>query len=268
MPNYICVTCGTQYVESKAKPGKCRICSDDREYVGWSGQKWTTLEKMKRDGYRNVFTRLEPHLYQIATKPEFGIGQRAFLLQTLGGNILWECLSYIDDETVRTLNRLGGLRAIAISHPHFYSSMVEWGEEFDVSVYLNRKNKGWIMRQSSRIRLWSGRELGLFDSLELICLGGHFPGSSVLLWPKGAEGKGVILSGDTIYVVSDRRYVSFMHSYPNYIPLPAKTVASIAKTISGFKFDRIYSSFEGRVLKTGALKSIRSSAERYIAHMS
>lgn len=146
--------------------------------------------------------------------------------------------------------------------------MVEWAEKFDVRVYLNRKNESWIVRQSSRINLWHGREMDLFGGLKLICLGGHFAGSSVLLWPQGAGGKGAILSGDTIYVVSDRRYVSFMHSYPNYIPLPARTVARIVKDILGYRFDRIYTSFEGRVVKKGAMESIRSSAERYIAYSS
>jgi glyoxylase-like metal-dependent hydrolase (beta-lactamase superfamily II) len=146
--------------------------------------------------------------------------------------------------------------------------MVEWAEEFGVKANLNRKDESWIMRKSSRIHLWSGNELDLLGGLKLIRLGGHFPGSSVLHWPKGAGGKGAILAGDTIYGVMDRRYVSFMHSYPNLIPLPANTVASIAKTILGYRFDTIYSSFEGRVVKTGAKESVRSSAERYIAHMS
>ncbi len=99
--------------------------------------------------------------------------------------------------------------------------MVEWANEFGVQVFLNQNDKRWIVRPSSRIHSWRGTELDLFGGVKLLCLSGHFEGSSVLFWPEGDGGRGVILSGDTIYVVSDRRFVSFMYSYPNLIPLPS-----------------------------------------------
>src|SRR6266849_11193792 len=49
----------------------------------------------------------------------------------------------------------------------------------------------------------------------LVHCGGHFEGGTVLHWPGGANGKGALLTGDLITVVQDRRYVSFMRSYPN-----------------------------------------------------
>ena len=268
LPMYICETCGTQYAESRTKPSACRICTDDRQYVGWDGQKWTTLKKMKSERYRNVITKLEPRLYQIITKPEFGIGQCAFLLQTDEGNVLWECLTFINERTIRALKRLGPLRAIAISHPHYYSSMVEWAEKFDVQVDLSKNDGRWVVRPSPRLHFWSGTELELFGGVKLLCLGGHFEGSSVLLWPQGDKGKGVILAGDTISVASDRRYVSFMYSYPNLIPLSSSIVTGIANAVLQHKFDRIYASFEGRVVKEKAMESVRSSADRYVAHLS
>jgi hypothetical protein len=44
MSHYICTTCGTQHAESEAPPGRCVICEDERQYVGWQGQLWTTLD--------------------------------------------------------------------------------------------------------------------------------------------------------------------------------------------------------------------------------
>ena len=46
----------------------------------------------------------------------------------------------------------------------------------------------------------------------------------MLHWAGGADGRGALLSGDIVQVVPDRRYVSFMYSYPNLIPLPAAAV--------------------------------------------
>ena len=42
------------------------------------------------------------------------------------GNVLWECVTLLDDATAEAVEALGGLAAIAISHPHYYASMVAW----------------------------------------------------------------------------------------------------------------------------------------------
>lgn len=50
----------------------------------------------------------------------------------------------------------------------------------------------------------------------------------------------MILSGDILQVVQDRRWVSFMYSYPNLIPLPNSKVRRIVAAVEPFEFDRIY----------------------------
>lgn len=61
-------------------------------------------------------------LVGIGTEPSFAIGQRALLVRTPQGNVLWDSITLIDDATVDAVRKLGGIRAIAISHPHYYSS--------------------------------------------------------------------------------------------------------------------------------------------------
>lgn len=39
---YICVTCGTQFAPTEEPPANCPICDDDRQYIGFNGQQWTT----------------------------------------------------------------------------------------------------------------------------------------------------------------------------------------------------------------------------------
>jgi hypothetical protein len=126
MQKWICKTCGTQYPASEQPPEGCPICLDERQYVGYNGQQWTTLAQIREDGFRNEFREHEPHLIGIATTPTFAIGERALLVQNAQGNILWDCMSLLDDETVAEIERLGGLTAIAISHPHYYSTVVGW----------------------------------------------------------------------------------------------------------------------------------------------
>lgn len=264
MNNYICVTCGAQFAETSAPPDSCPICEDDRQYIGWGGQKWTTLEEL-RAGHKNVIEEDEPGLVGITSEPQIAIGQRARLIVSPGGNILCECISLIDEATVEAVRKLGGISAIAISHPHFYSSMVEWSKAFgDAPIYLHEDNREWVMRPDPNIVFWSGEQKEIGEGLTIVRCGGHFPGSSVLHWAKGAGSKGVLLTGDTIYVVQDREWVSFMYSYPNLIPLNASAVKRIAAAVEPFEYDRIYSSWKERVVAQGAKEAVKRSAERYL----
>ena len=119
MTFYICETCGAQLDESKEPPSACSICTNDRQYVGWEGQRWTTLEKMRRRRFKNRVERVRRGLHQIITEPPFAIAQRAFLVETRAGNLLWDCITYLDGKTISAIEGLGGIDSIAISHPHY-----------------------------------------------------------------------------------------------------------------------------------------------------
>lgn len=142
--------------------------------------------------------------------------------------------------------------------------MVEWAERFNATVYLHEADRQWVMRPDKRITFWSGETLPLKAGVTLIRLGGHFAGGTVLHWENGADGKGVLLSGDILQVVSDRRWLSFMYSYPNLIPLPAASVQRIRDTIEPWKFERLYGAWFERVVSRDAHAAVIRSAERYI----
>jgi hypothetical protein len=212
---------------------------------------------------------MESGLTAIRTEPQFAINQRAFLLESPGGNVLWDCMALLDDPTAEWIRSRGGLRAIAISHPHYYTTMVEWSRQFgDVPVYLHLADQEHIVYRDDRLRLWDGDTLPLHDGLTLIRCGGHFAGGTVLHWPGGADGKGVLLSGDIIFVVPDRRWVSFMYSYPNFIPLNATSVRRIVSAVEPFEFDRIYGAFHPMQLLAGGKDAVRRSADRYVRAIS
>jgi glyoxylase-like metal-dependent hydrolase (beta-lactamase superfamily II) len=263
MPNYICVTCGTQYPESDQPPAHCPICEDERQYVNPDGQQWTTLEAL-RPNHQMMIEQLELGLHHLKPEPKIGIGQYAHLVQTPNGNILWDCVPFIDDATIKAVNALGGIRAIAISHPHFHTVMVEWSRAFEnAPIHIHAGNRPDVVRPDSAIHYWVEETLPLFDGVTLIHCGGHFAGSSVLHWRDGAEGRGVLLTSDTIDVVADTRYATFMYSYPNLIPLPPSAVRRIVAAVEPFAFDRVYESF-GLVMDGDAKAKVSASAERYI----
>ena len=268
MNAYICVTCGVQYEPSLEPPAICPVCEDERQYVGWRGQQWTTLGEMARQGLRNEVREEEPQLTSIGTTPGFAIGQRALLVQTAAGNVLWDCQSYLDEETIRSVRALGGVDAIAISHPHFYGVCMEWSRAFgNAPVFIHEADEEWVQRRDGNLVLWKGEEVEPVRGLKLMRLGGHFDGAAVLHWPDGAEGTGALLSGDTIQVVMDRRYVSFMYSYPNLIPLGVAEVEAIVAKVRPLAFSRIYGAWNGRVVVADGLEAVERSAARYLGQI-
>jgi hypothetical protein len=264
---YMCATCGIQYAESTRPPERCIICEDERQYVPPEGQQWTTLDQI-RSTHKNTINNEEENLYSINTSPKFGIGQRAFLIRTPQGNLLWDCVGLLDDSTISQIRDLGGIAAIAISHPHYYTSMVEWSRAFDnAPIHIHEAERPWVTRPDPCVKFWSGESQTLLGSLPLIRTGGHFEGYQVLLWGSGAEGKGVLMAGDQPQICMDPKQVSFMWSYPNYIPLNAPTIQHVMQCLEPLEFDRIYGAFVVRgkgIVPTHGKEVVRRSADRYL----
>ncbi|PYH46771.1 putative metallo-beta-lactamase domain protein [Aspergillus saccharolyticus JOP 1030-1] len=257
----ICSTCGTQF-PTTTPPPNCQICDDPRQFIPPTGQAWTTLRTLRNPpsttttnnepphpSYHNEFEHLltsPDHLNEliaIHTVPKLAIGQRAFFCRTRRhGNVLWDCIPFLDEETIRRINELGGLNAIVISHPHYYATHLEWASAFGCKVYLAREDEEWVcLRGKEGLEgeqvFWEGGRLGLFDvlpkhkeswkgedggtaaaaaassggaeeegeeddELQVIKTGGHFPGSTVLWWRKLRT----LLIADTIGTVPSGIY--------------------------------------------------------------
>jgi hypothetical protein len=267
MTHFICVTCGTQFAATATEPDGCLICQDERQYVGPDGPTWTTLDAY-RNTHKNLLAEEEPGLHSIHPRPKAGIGQRAFLVRTPEGNLLWDCVPPLDHATVAAIRQLGGLAGIAVSHPHYYSTMVDWSIAFGrVPVYLHRLDARWVMRPDDAIEFWEGETKSLFGGLTLVKTGGHFDGFQVLHWPAGAGGRGALLAGDQPYVCMDRRWVSFMYSYPNLIPLGPAAVRQVVESLRPFTFDRLHGAFPDQAVATDAKAAVERSATRYLSRI-
>jgi GNAT superfamily N-acetyltransferase len=267
----LCATCGTEYPASAEWLTDCPICSDERQYVAETGQRWTTLAAI-RPTHRNQFTALAPGVTRIRTEPKFAIGQEATLIETPSGNVLWDCVSLLDQETVAFIAGRGGLRAICISHPHFFTTMTEWSRTFSAPLVLHEANRPWSMfqegagsvGQASRWSWVTNDVQELFAGFTLIRCGGHFPGSSVLHWASGGGGQGALFTGDTIYVAADRRWATFMYSYPNLIPLGVGAVHGILDAVRPFAYDALYSGFHQAHIVGNADEKVQRSGARYL----
>lgn len=264
MQSFICTACGTQYASTERPPPRCKICIDSRQFVPVTGQSWTTLDAMRLT-HHNYYRRLQPDLYAVATQPKAGIGQRALLVRSPAGKVLWDCISLIDEATVDIVRAFGGLEAIAISHPHYYTTMVDWAHEFGCPVWLHEDDRQWVMRDDTSLRYCAGDIVAVCGDMSLIRLGGHFKGGTVLHWPQGSGGQGVLLSGDILQVVPDRHHVSFMWSYPNYIPLPASIVREMWRRLTPFNYEAVYGGFWDAEITQDAKAAVSESFQRYLS---
>ncbi|KAL4778150.1 beta-lactamase-like protein [Aspergillus varians] len=300
----ICSTCGTQFSTPTTLPS-CKICDDPRQYVPPTGQSWTTLRTLRESSsppYKNIFTPDPVHgdrLISIHTEPKQAIGQRAYLCRSTatekpsGGeattfNILWDCIAYIDDETIAEIKRLGGIDAIVISHPHYYTTHLVWAEAFDCPVYLSAQDEEWVVRRDTIAgskQVFFAEEALSFSpkgdygwddgssDIVVIKTGGHFPGSTVLLW----KSLKTLLIADTIAVVPSARYwvdrpagtasFTFLWSYPNMIPLSADDVHGIWKAIRHTEFEYTRGAFIGMDTDIDSKKRLLDSAQIFVKAM-
>jgi glyoxylase-like metal-dependent hydrolase (beta-lactamase superfamily II) len=251
---FICATCGAHFTPSDAPPQRCPVCDDARQYVPEDGQRWTTPDELAAE-HRNEIRR-DGAYDGVGVKPGFAIGQRALLVRGL----LWDCIPLLDDAAAAEIERRGGLTAIAISHPHYYTGMVDWAKRFDCPVYLHADDREWIVRPDPAIELWDGETRDLGDGRTLIRGGGHFAGGTVLHDAR----ENALLSGDIVQVIPDRTHVGFMYSYPNLIPLPEDAVRRIAQALEPYAFDTIYGAWWDRIVRRDGKAIVERSADRYV----
>ncbi|WP_035282409.1 hydrolase [Brevibacterium album] len=276
----VCTACG---VESAGGAGVCPICADERQYVPADGQRWVSRSELEASGRRIGIAEAEAGLLSLRTSPKTGIGQTCYLAQRPErdgqegrdgragragtGGFLFDVPPYIDDAAVEAVAALGGIGAIVASHPHMYGMQLEWSAAFDgVPVFVSRRDAEWLQRTGPAIELFDG-EIEPLPGVRVREVGGHFPGSSVALWRSPEDGALVMLGGDTISPVARRGWVTFMRSFPNYLPLSAAVVRRIAAAVADLDVERIYGNFGQRLLSGGS-RAIAESAERYAAWVS
>jgi glyoxylase-like metal-dependent hydrolase (beta-lactamase superfamily II) len=263
MSLWTCEQCGAQFPDTREPPRACKICEDERQYVNWKGQRWLTREELA--GSHKLVWRDDLGVTGIGMEPSFAIGQRALLLRERDGCVMWDCVSMATPEAIDHVRSLGGLKAIAVSHPHYYGAVAEWSETFGgAPVYLHGDDAQWVTRPHRSIVAWKGESQRISDDILLLRAGGHFAGGTVLHWRAGAEGKGALFTGDVVMVAMDRRSVSFMYSFPNYIPLNAAAVRRVAAVVAPLAFDRIYGAWWGRNIASDAKALFGKSVERYL----
>ena len=258
-----CATCAVEFgFDRSSLPDRCPICDDERQYVPATGQAWVTQAELA-EGTRVRIDELGPEQWGV-TAEGVGIGQTMQVVRTTDGVLLWDPIGLVDHATVDFIRSLGPALAIVASHPHMYGAQVAWSRALDgAPVLIHSADSAWVQRRDPVQRDWDGR-LILADGLELLTLGGHFPGSAIVHWAQAADGAGIVLAGDTVMVNPDRRTAAFLRSYPNKIPLSSAVTQRIADDLTGLRFKEIWSNF-GNAITDRADELVQDAAKRHIA---
>jgi hypothetical protein len=254
---WVCPTCGANFPPSPEPPAHCPLCEDERQWVPPTGQVFKTMGELAADGLRTEVRDVEPDLFGIGTKPMVGVGQRALLVQTSAGNLLWDPPAFIDQAAVDAVRELGGLTVVSSSHPHMYGAIVEWSHAFGAEILLPEVDLPWLMRPDPAVRSWAG-SIEALPGVTLVQCGGHFPGSAVAHW------NGALFVGDTLFVTDGADRVSFIWSAPNRLPLPEREVRGIVEALAPYSYDRIHSGWWDLMIGRDAKRIVERSAARYI----
>jgi len=207
--------------------------------------------------------RMQQRLYELEINPVFAIGQRALLILSEQGNVLWDCVPLLDELIIEFIKSKGGLKAIAFSHPHFYSNMNEWAETFNCPIYIHKNDEEHITVKGPHIRLWDGEEINLWDGMRIICIGGHFAGSSILHVPFLSK-EGTIICGDTLFLSPSKKHFSVVYSSPNRIPLPIAEIQRIKNRLNKIAFDAFYGYHSIQNLDKDVKEILNISLAKYV----
>ena len=260
MERFVCVTCGTQFPDAddaaaeRARSATTRASTSRSRASSGRRSPSCAPTTATRSGDEGALTGIgtEPHVRDRparAARP----ARRA--------NLLWDCVTLLDDATAAAVERRGGLAAIAISHPHYYSAMVEWAHRFDCPVLPARGRPRVGHAARPRDRVLGGRDArprrrADADPLRRPLRRRHRAAPA-------RRGRAAVAATSSRSSPT-ARWVCFMYSYPNLIPLPEAAVQAMARRARAVRV-RARSTAPGgaRSSRRDGAGIVRRSAERY-----
>ncbi|PWN48353.1 hypothetical protein IE53DRAFT_389448 [Violaceomyces palustris] len=244
-----------------------------------------------------------------------GIGQTPILVTTTKGILIWDCSALFTRNLASRIlqlqqsSRLPFL-GIFVSHPHFYNSSLTWAKALSTKVHISSLDKEWYLRGlcqvsdglyslvdtaredfspeerldiqacSEHVVAWEGDVLEVVPGVKVLRCGGHFPGSSILVWDRdltpghdttsqragdgNARRGGVALCSDTFMPCPDGKTFSFMWSYPNMIPLKPKDVEKIWQSVRPYPFQDVIGGWPGKAILGSSHEKLRISACNFV----
>ena len=178
------------------RPGVCVVRADERQWLPPGGQRWTTLADLAAAGHAFDVREVEPGLTGIGADPPVAIGQRSLLVATPGAT----SLGPVGVHRRRRGDRGPGGGRAELRHrqpPALLRRDRPVGGAFGAEILVLADDAGLAASRTRRLGPDLGRTPDVLPGVTLIQCGGHFPGSAVLHWADGADGRGALLTPGT-----------------------------------------------------------------------
>ncbi|WP_290184899.1 hypothetical protein [Corynebacterium glaucum] len=241
----------------------CPVCEDPRQYRDPEGQVW--LDPTSLTDVKVKVKKIASDAFSMTTCPKIGIGHTSYLLKSQDQWLLWDPLPVVLDPVealIETGENLSPL-TIAASHPHMYGAQSHWADSYGGRVLVNQMDEEWAHTKSVPSVFWKD-DLQIDLRSRLVQLGGHFPGSSVLVWRRSAT-ESWLFSSDTAQIRPNERF-AFMWSYPNLLPLNSTEVERMVKRYPTTGAIKALDNF-GRTLKGNVDSIFKVSAQAHIKRL-
>ncbi len=242
LPAHVCANCGW-WQRHFAAPPSCPMCLDARHVVPQDGWRFLNLEAA-REAYPCRWEQLEPGAWRFWNEPVDGIGPSAYLLQTSGGNVVFEGCTVFSAAALAQIAALGGVAVLSASHPHSYGALWQLQDAFDPELALAAADFAW----SAALQVtWPFDDrLEPLPGITLHRTAGHFDGHTVL----HDAARRVLLCGDALkFELSprDRRQATTISAHKAFVravPLTPAELARYRAVFAPLDFTQTWTPFE------------------------
>ena len=243
-PMHMCTNCAAWQAHFDPSGG-CPVCLDYRHPLpqqGWRFASPTQVDAQTVTRWR----ALSQDVTYFWNEPAQAIGPGGYLVQTPQGNIAFEGASWMSDEAIEHVRRLGGVRWLSGSHAHVYGALWRLIEAFEPEVILHRDALGLSAHMPAT---WVYDErVQLTPRVSLHHTGGHMEGHTVMHVAPHQDNTGVLYCGDALKfgVAEDgsAQWVSCHKAYDANIPLSLGEVRVYRALFEQLDFDAAYTPWE------------------------
>ena len=241
LSRYACANCG-YWQEFFAEPLTCPVCLDVRHVPPENGWQFLSPGDLDARGECN-WSEVEPGIWRFTVEPTLGIGPVGYLVTNGEGNVAFEGCDWYNESSLQHIDSLGGVSWLSASHPHSHAALWRVSERFGPRVAIQREDLPWV--STLNVGRPFDERLEILPGLELIHVGGHFDGQSVLY----DRTRGILFCGDALKLEleDDGRTayaISCHKAFVRGIPLTPAEVAGYREVFEDLDFEQVFTTFE------------------------
>jgi glyoxylase-like metal-dependent hydrolase (beta-lactamase superfamily II) len=253
----ICTYCGNRTFIGEGETPECLICANRYVPEPKARVRFKRPDALLPDHHTEI-VQLEEDIWRFYVRPNLGIRHYAFFIQRPGGNVLMDMQPILTNDLAAWIGAKGGLKAIVLSHPHYYGAMDDFSTRFHAPVWIHATDRDWAVGYPN-VECLDAEDHSFDETLGMIHIPGQFEGGLCLLY---ARHRGILFTGDTLMVSPTTGELSAWKSTPRQVPYTRDEFHVIREGILALEFDQLYASVRGEI-RSGAKEQAASFCASY-----